>query len=242
MAINEAIKFCIKNPGQNFLILSDSLSALTSLLKPKIDIRINNYILEAKSNYLEFIEINNEKFSLKFKWIPAHRGIPGNEEADRLAKSATEKVSELEYLVPFTDYREELKKRAICNTNVYIKEQGEKKGKFYFNSYFSNNKKPWFSSKKYSRHLIVWVNRARSNHYHLAASLARINIINDSMCPCNQYEEDLNHVIWQCERYEEQRKVMIKKLCKINFRPPFHIEQVLYELKNNVLLNKNLKS
>lgn len=144
---NEAIKFCVKHPGHDFLILSDSLSALTSLTRPKINIRINNYIYEARKNYLEFIKNNNNKFSIKFEWIPAHRGIPGNEEAARLAKFATEKTTQLEYLVPFTDYRDELKKQAKVDTNTYIEEEEKKKEIMYFNNYYCSKKSPGFLVK-----------------------------------------------------------------------------------------------
>lgn len=55
------------------------------------------------------------------------------------------------------------------------------------------------------------------------------------MCKCNEYEEDINHVLWQCSLYNNQRKKMYRKLCAINCFPPYHIDQILHELKKNIL-------
>ena len=55
-------------------------------------------------------------------------------------------------------------------------------GRMYFQNCYTESSKPWFHNEKFTRDFIVTVNRARSDHYSLAASLARIGIINDPKC------------------------------------------------------------
>lgn len=69
----------------------------------------------------------------------------------------------------------------------------------------------------------------RSNHYHLAASLARLGIIQDPMCKCNESEENLNHVILKCKLYNEQRITLIKDLEKMKISEPLNIETIITE-------------
>ena len=71
--------------------------------------------------------------------------------------------------------------------------QGNFKGNNYFKLYYRLNKNLVFT-KNYSRNYIVTVNRCRPDHYNLAASLARVNIVNNPTCLCNEYDEDINHV------------------------------------------------
>ncbi|OXU18419.1 hypothetical protein TSAR_013056 [Trichomalopsis sarcophagae] len=90
----------------------------------------------------------------------------------------------------------------------------------YYNLHRLSNEKPWFSSNNsLKRDFNVSIYRSRSGHYNIAESLARINIISDPKCLCNLYFENLNHVLWQCELYEKQRKDMISNLRKIRHYP-----------------------
>ena len=145
-------------------------------------------------------------------WIPSHIGIQGNEEADILAKTATNDNECSLAEVPYTDLYQCFKKQAKVNVHNQIIEQSLSKGTVFFELFFRKSKLPWFSDKKLSRSQIVTINRGRANHYHLAASLNRIGIVESPVCKCGLANEDLNHVLWQCTIYEEQRKKLVEKL------------------------------
>ena len=65
---------------QNFVLLSDSLSALQSLTNGPTDLHTQQL-----HNSLRTLSDNNR---VVLQWVPAHVGIAGNETADRLAKAA----------------------------------------------------------------------------------------------------------------------------------------------------------
>ena len=45
---------------------------------------------------------------------------------------------------------------------------------------------------------IILINRIRSSHYNLNASLFRKNMISLEACPCGDPRQDMNHVIFYC--------------------------------------------
>lgn len=227
LALSEAMGIASSQVDTNILIFSDSLSALMSLQNPKLNIKVNPYIHKTRDMYLRCIEQfekNNKQINLY--WIPAHTGIEGNEEVDALAKSATEDEPDSTCL-PFTDFRELSKMKSLQNTNKVLTTLGLSKGKEYFNKYHSESVKPWFYYYQAPREFVVFVNRARSNHYHLAASLARTGLIDDPRCQCGHDSEDLNHVLWQCPLYSNTRDTLLFHLHNLNFHPPYNIETFL---------------
>lgn len=58
------------------------------------------------------------------------------------------------------------------------------------------------------RRFITFINRIRANHYNLNASLARKEYVTNEKCDCDYEREDIDHVIWQCRKYEEEREKM----------------------------------
>lgn len=78
------------------------------------------------------MENSNRKRKIVKAWILAHKGIVGNEEADKLAKEATEESNSEEIKIPCNDLREEYKRTAFEDTTKEIKLQAEIKGRFYF--------------------------------------------------------------------------------------------------------------
>ena len=190
----------------------------------KLDIKINNYIFNIKQQYNNFIHTNKNSFSLNIYWIPSHIGVRGNEQADELAKAASNCESTDIKTVPFTDMYEHFKRNAYEKTQKSVIQVGQTKGKAYFESFYLNNKKPWYENKSLSREFIVTINRIRANHYNLAASLSRIGILNCAKCKCGYESEDINHILWQCNLYNSQRLKMLASLRKLKYQLPLKIE------------------
>ena len=60
------------------------------------------------------------------------------------------------------------------NTNTLITEYGS--GIEFIENYHNNKSKTLFYRKNLPREIVTMINRGRSNHYSLAASLAKIHI------------------------------------------------------------------
>ena len=227
IAINEAVKLALTRPNENADIFSDSLSALQALQNSQLSIKINPYILEIKSNINRFLSITKNNSIIKLYWVPAHKGIGGNEIADTLAKAAANNDPNLSMKIPFTDLKEFYKKRSFENTVNLVVEQGKSKGTNYFTYLFKNTAKPWFHNIDLPREIISTINRCRSEHYNLSYSLARVNIVSDSKCKCGLVQ-DLNHILWQCKIFDCQRSKFTAKLKRLNHQLPLCSNTLLY--------------
>lgn len=178
------------NWTNEIIILSDSKSVLQALSKNKIDAYTNKYILEIKYWYNK-IKTEFRK-NITFIWIPAHKGIEGNEIADKIAKEATEEKEHGEIEVPISDLKSLFKKETWIMTQNTIKEEARHKGKDYFNKFYrEKEKKPWFHDVNRERYFTTLINRIRANHFNLNASLARKRYIESARCECGNETEDL---------------------------------------------------
>lgn len=85
MAISRALDFVVDSDIQKSAILSDSLSVLTKLKYSKISGITHPWILQIIGS----LHRGHKKgLNIRLIWIPSHRGIPGNEKADSLAKES----------------------------------------------------------------------------------------------------------------------------------------------------------
>lgn len=227
IALNEACDIALQNTDKNVIILTDSLSALQKLKNLNFDIKSNSYIYEIKNKAIEFSKLSTNNSKIKLIWIPSHIGISGNEQADKIAKIATNNPSNPNTRIPFTDLRQKFKLDSKKETEKTIRELSVTKGTEYFTYYYKDNTKPWFDNCKLKRANIVMINRSRANHYNLAASLARVNFVNDAICQCNTGEQDLDHILWHCPIYTNQRITFVNEIKKLYRNPPHTIRTLL---------------
>ena len=93
-----ALKHVYYSKGKSFLILSDSLSSLHSILNLKYDHPVLVQILEL------YTEMTRDGREIVFIWVPGHVGIRGNSAADSAAKDAFDGDISVE-LIPFSDLK-----------------------------------------------------------------------------------------------------------------------------------------
>lgn len=235
LAINEAMNIVITYPDYSYQIINDSLSAIECISRPSTAIKTSEYIIDIKTKYNIFLDLNNGTQKIEFIWIRSHTGDPGNEEADRLAGEATQEAVDPRYYLPFADFRAIFKQNSFENTVNFIREMSNMKGKEYFDIYHSDKKKPWFHGLNLSRKIISWVNRSRANHYNLNSSLYRVNIVSSPACQCGFSDQNLDHIFWHCPEFTEDRKNMINKLSLLGHKVPYNIKTFLRTLEIPVL-------
>jgi len=132
-------------------------------------------------------------------WLPAHKDIPENESADKLAKKAALFGSRPYFKIPYTDLFIEIKESLGKQFIEYLSETARKTGHLHYSLYQNKvSPQPWFYNKPLNRNDIVLINRIRSNHYNLNYSLFRKNMTDSAACQCGDPRQDINHIIFYC--------------------------------------------
>ncbi|XP_064469851.1 ribonuclease H-like [Ornithodoros turicata] len=81
VGIQRALESRSSLTAQRLVALTDSKCALQRIKNPRADDPISRSILES------WRQLECDGFAVGFQWIPSHVGIPGNQEADRIANS-----------------------------------------------------------------------------------------------------------------------------------------------------------
>ena len=97
---------------KSFLILSDSLSSLQSILNLKYD---HPVLVQIEV----YTEMTREGREIVFIWVPGHVGIRGNSAADSAAKDALDGDISVE-LIPFSDLKPRTNKYIYIYIYIYI--------------------------------------------------------------------------------------------------------------------------
>ncbi|XP_011860549.1 PREDICTED: uncharacterized protein LOC105557802 [Vollenhovia emeryi] len=200
LAVKKAFELILDNCSavRKAVIFSDSRSVLEALTSLNPFVR-GNLVPELRDLARRITDLGIE---LIMAWIPSHRGIDGNEVADRLAGEAT--LSKEIHIadVPYTDCFSIAKEISNRASNAYFQGESLHKGKYYHQFFHSLAPKPWFHKIRLKRSEIVLINRIRSNHYNLNFSLFRKNMIDSPACSCGYDTQDVNHVIFACPLYK----------------------------------------
>ena len=96
-AIDKALKYVKVSSVECFVMFSDSMSVLEAIENQESKNPLVNRVLQTCQEIL-----SNGKF-ITFCWIPSHRDITGNEDADRAAKDALSKAQPAHFELPCTD-------------------------------------------------------------------------------------------------------------------------------------------
>ena len=160
-----------RNECQQVVFLSDAMSVLQALNAGK------------EKDLLDAIrEICTDR-RVAVQWIPAHCGISGNEQADRLAKTGAQ--SEQPNTVP--SYQE--KKTMIKSL---LKPRVEKDDYHILN-----------------RQEQVTILRLRSGHNRLNHHLAtKLKLVPSPLCPCGKANQTAEHILQECELHNTLRQAI----------------------------------
>lgn len=64
------------------------------------------------------------------------------------------------------------------------------------------------------------MNRLRANHYNLKESLARKGYIASARCECGAERECINHMVFSCSLFDEQRRKFYEDLNNLGASQP----------------------
>ncbi|XP_045780561.1 uncharacterized protein LOC123877742 [Maniola jurtina] len=159
VAISEALKYISGLSGQYFVIFSDSRSALQHLARCASGYSRGLPIaFEILKQIYDFRHIN-----LRLQWVPSHIGLRGNEEADKLAKSAINVGKELSIVPFFTEILNSFKNKCCDKFKEYFDIRSREKGIWYKTIQCQPPRFPWFGntclSRKYISIIDVFLHR-----------------------------------------------------------------------------------
>jgi len=183
LAIHTAAEFlltCKKQP-QNICIFTDSLSVLQSLQSIE-----SNPALDKLKISLSAL---NKVSATTLQWVPAHVGLPGNEQADQLAKAGSQLTQPS---VPAT-YEE---------TKTLIRSKFKAHWEHTSGGYCAQRD----PLRKLDRDQQTLIFRLRTGHCRLRAHLKRIGVSDTSLCICEQADETVSHMLQDCCLHEEKRR------------------------------------
>uniref|UniRef100_A0A6P7H241 ribonuclease H n=1 Tax=Diabrotica virgifera virgifera TaxID=50390 RepID=A0A6P7H241_DIAVI len=112
VAIYQAIKIIISKDIKKAIIFSDSLNAISKIKNPKISATDDSISLKTKNLILSAYK---KGFDILISWIPGHSDIPGNVEADLLAKIGTGLNIPLAMLLDSQDDLNSIKEKLLLN-------------------------------------------------------------------------------------------------------------------------------
>ena len=191
--------------AKNYVIFSDSLSGLQSIMSPNPQ-NCKEIILQIQ----ELLLLLNNSCVVKLQFIPGHKGIVGNEEADIVAKMGHSKETTEIYLG-----REE-KVRMLLNIMTQRwenqwKQLSESLQKGLHIRLIKNEIKFWPWASHRTRITETLFARLRIGHVNVGHYLFKIGKSTTDKCSCGAIET-VEHLLIQCRIYEAKRHEMTSKL------------------------------
>ena len=198
------------------------------------------YIIDRFHKQIDALRKSNRDIKVTIRWSPGHKGIQGNEEADKAAKEAAAGASSgRKSLPPFLrkalplsksalkqDFNKKLKvaaKRAWNESHQAKRLKGviEAADTKHFKKAIANADRRTGS---------LWT-QLKTGHIGLRKHLKRINISDSDTCPaCNQYTETVDHFLRHCRVYQSARDDLRRK-----------VKRDMTDLKKLIGNNKNIE-
>ncbi|XP_048004368.1 uncharacterized protein LOC125240518 [Leguminivora glycinivorella] len=198
VAIYEAVSFILSHKIPKALILSDSLSCLQDLHKFPLRSKDNLTITLRTRQSLHQCSLLGLEVTIA--WIPSHSAIDGNEQADACAKQAIDIGCPSSHP---TCYMQDLRNTAKTDLNRLWNEEwkitSQSSGSRYHSIQPNILVRPWFFRfHKFSKVITSSIIRLRLGHNSCPAWLAKIHILDHSICECGLEEGTIDHIFFNC--------------------------------------------
>ena len=208
----------VMSPMTEVCVLTDSQSLLNHL--DAVPRRVRPYVYESTMNLVELIhQLTDSGVKLHFVWIPGHMGIPGNEEADSVAKSSTNSEDIFETNRPINTFRSWIKKYRKSTLSTYLHENVKPSnlhpnapGREAFKTPI--NSPPIVSNR--DRRVDVSLFRLFSGHTNTRDHWSRIGIGQDDLnCRyCHEAKESAEHLVTECDALWSQDRSRLELLIR----------------------------
>jgi ribonuclease HI len=192
--------------GCEAIIFTDNQGALKTLQNPReaSGQHIVRHVLELLNGLIEQVALH---------WIPAHRGIPGNEEADRLAKEATgwRADGSRGHRAPTFPPLQPLQSAVTRWARAKAKEDWKNEWAKAKHGHQLRQLLPEVDRKSLqlysglSKELSAVLIQMRTGKIALRQYLNRIQAADTDECPCGMGPETVSHVLMNCGKHDALR-------------------------------------
>ncbi|XP_064469745.1 uncharacterized protein LOC135384473 [Ornithodoros turicata] len=207
--ILKAVRYIKTCTPADWLMCTDSKPSLQSIIRGDTENFLLYRILTATD------DATQAGHSVTFQWIPSHCGIPGNEEADILAKGALEKTRLS--AMPFTkaDAKRHLKLRTQQRSNLWWRDNIRPADDL---SHIDPDLATTFP-RGLDRRLQTSLHRIRLGALYSKTTLYQMRSSPTPLCTACNTPEDTLHVIMQCPVFQRQRDKLQATINKMDRRP-----------------------
>lgn len=201
LAIAEALSYIRSIAGNNFVLFTDSKSALYHVARCSSTFRgfpIAYTILNL------VYELQNLSKKIFMQWIPSHCGIVGNERVDILAKQASTDGVLISCLPFFTECMHEAKRECMFLWKEYFDERSKSVGIWYKTIQPEPLNSPWINNCLKRQDLVLAL-RIRSGHIPLNKFAHMMRKLDSPNCSECDVVEDVYHILMECVRNQSVR-------------------------------------
>jgi hypothetical protein len=169
---------------------------------------------------------------VELRWIPAHKGVPGNEAADQAAKKATEEGTGSRQAVPRENQDQDRNQnrdrdrdqgarstssiRTLLTTakrviNEALQDDWEtiwkqgKHGRYLHSLHIGPDKKTLKTHQDLPRAISSIITQMRTGKIGLRAYLHSINRTDTSQCTCGYGDQTVEHILLKCREWVVER-------------------------------------
>ncbi|XP_036339834.1 uncharacterized protein LOC118749168 [Rhagoletis pomonella] len=190
LAIEEAIEIARRKSVRKLVIFTDSLSSCQILSKPKPTNSIACRI---------FRKLSELNIITDIVWTPSHKGIPGNEKADEVAKSATRNSPSRNCKLTMDEAYRQLKDDLFAKWYENFKAYSDEHPNLFASTFPTTKKTTWFRKLLLPPAEVKRLNRVLSGHTYDRAYLCKIRAIRTNQCCCGQTDGYV-HQTFHCRR------------------------------------------
>ena len=216
LGIELALKYLCdeaKVKNRNIHLFVDCQSAIVSAFgigipKYKVDIILN---IRRLTSLLE-----NDNNNLKIHWIPGHKAFEGNERADRLAKEAAKEMEgKKEEFYEGVDEKKEIIQIMRSTINDKWQRLMDNSGLTDKVQVIVPKAGKAFVVKSEERKVTRVMNQLISGNSNLNYMISKIDNTKSELCYTCKVKETINHYIYDCDAYDENRKMLEKDIERI---------------------------
>ena len=207
--IRQALEM-VKNNNRDCVIFTDSLASILIIAD-----RYPYSYREAAFEIQDLILNNNCNRCVKIQWVPAHRGIHGNEMADKIAKDARGNASPVAVRLSVTERQKEIRSKMDIQFKRYWDIITHAGGSGSFLKQIKIKIEYWEHANVGSRSLETVIARLRSGHVELNQYLFRFTQADSPLCACGDVET-VSHFLLNCPLYVVHRNILKMSINKLS--------------------------